>query len=66
MLSKALCANAAVLLDVPRKTPGLGSNGLGLRLADAKVSAPFGSIFGSVCTPTFEHQFLGHLDMAVI
>ena len=66
MLSKALCANEVVLLDVSRKTPGLGSNGLGLGLADAKVSAPFGSIFGSVCATTFEHQFLGHLDMAVV
>ena len=66
MPSKALCANEAVLLDVSRKTPGLESNGLGLRLADVKVSAPFGSIFGSVCTPMFEHQFLGHLDTVVV
>ena len=63
MPSKASCANEAVLLDVSRKTPGLESNGLGLHLADAKVSAPFGSIFGSKWTPMFEHQFLGHLDM---
>ena len=67
MLSKALCANEAALLDVSRKTPGLELNGLGLRLADVKVLAPFGSIFVSnYWTPIFEHQSLGHLDMVVV
>lgn len=69
MPGKAFCANAAVLLDVSRKIPGLGLNGLGLRLAGVGFLAPFGkggSIVGSFGMPMVEHHLWGDLNPTVV